>query len=362
MINDDGSLNVGCACFFVVWLFSCVAGLCFGDFIVSPILIIVSIIFYAKAVSDDRKQLKIEREKQQEEEMLKRKQEEEAKRLEEERLAKIANLTQRPLKTLSVDELSLLASEFRDDEAGKEKFFKDAIRDGSLYAAELLVQQAEKCNQKLMYRETIAHCDEINNLVPNGMCYYRKGLALKELRGKTDDAIEALETAISVDNAARNDAMKLSRSAHDHIAKILPSLKSKARKEHVEKDGQYNLVKTGAEYEDFVCGVIRRMGYACKKTPVTDQGVDIVVTLKTGNKLAVQCKFLGTPVSNSAVQEVVAGKALYKCRYACVVGKSGYTKAAIELAAANKVRLIRHDEIHDYILSLENNYISELEK
>ena len=53
------------------------------------------------------------------------------------------------------------------------------------------------------------------------------------------------------------------------------------------------------------------------------------------------------------MQEVVAGKALYKCRYACVVGKSGYTKAAIELATVNNVRLIRHDEIYDCITAFE---------
>ena len=284
-----------------------------------------------------------------------RKRAEEAKRREEERLAKIADLTQRPLKTLSIDELSLLASEFGDDEAGKEKFYKDAIRSGSQYAAELLVQQAEKCNQRLMPNETIAHCDEINNLVPNGMCYYRKGLALNELRGKTDDVISALETAISVDDATRNQMMKLSSAAREHIAKLLPSLRKKARKEHIEKDGQYNLVKTGVEYEDFVCGIIRRMGYSCKKTPATDQGVDIVVSLKNGHKLAVQCKFLSVPVSNSAVQEVVAGKAVYKCQYACVIGKSGYTKAAIELAKANNVWLIKHDEIPDCIETMERS-------
>ena len=81
--------------------------------------------------------------------------------------------------------------------------------------------------------------------------------------------------------------------------------------------------------------------------------MDIVVSLKSGYKLAVQCKFLSVPVSNSAVQEVVAGKALYKCRYACVIGKSGYTKAAIELAKANDVWLIRHDEIQDCITTIE---------
>ena len=360
-MKDNKSDNWGCGCFLAIWWwFPCCAGLfvaiCERDialFVIFALFIIVSIAYYVKWVTDDRKEAEIEYKKQQEEEMLERKQEEDAKRLEEEREAKISDLTRRPLKTLSIDELSLLGSEFGDDEAGKEKFFRDAIWAGCQYATELLIQQAEKRNQRLTPSETISHCDEINDLVPNGMCYYRKGLALKELRRQTDDTIAALETAISVDDTARSNVAKLSSSAREHIAKLLPSLRKKARKEHIEKDGQYNLVKTGIEYEDFVCGIIRRMGYACKKTPATDQGVDIVVSLKNGHNLAVQCKFLSVPVSNSAVQEVVAGKALYKCRYACVVGKSGYTKAAIELATVNNVRLIRHDEIYDCITAFE---------
>lgn len=315
------------------------------------LLLIVAVVIVIVAISEhNNAKRRAEDERIQEEE--RRRKEEEHKRIESDRLAKVADLTRRPLKELSADELSFLALEFGNDEEGRERYYINAIQAGSRCAKELLALQAEKCNPKSTPQETIAHCDEINNIVPNGMCYYRKGLALKDLR-KTDEAIAALETAVSVDDAARSEATKLTFAARDSIAKILPSLKNISRKKHIEKDGQYSLVKTGIEYEDFVCGVIRRMGYACKKTPATDQGVDLVVSLKNGKKLAVQCKFLSVPVSNSAVQEVVAGKALYNCSHACVVGKSGYTKAAIALAKANNVWLIRHDGIQDCISLFE---------
>ena len=314
------------------------------------LLIVVAVIVIVAISEHNNAKRRAEDERIQEEE--RRRKEEEHERIESDRLAKVADLTRRPLKELSADELSFLALEFGNDEDGRERYYINAIHAGSKCAVGLLALQAERCNPKSTPQETIEHCDEINHIVPNGMCYYRKGLALKDLR-RTDAAIDALETAISVDDAARSEATKLTFAAREDIAKVLPLLKKKSRKIHIEKDGNYNLVKTGIEYEDFVCGVIRRIGYDCKKTPATDQGVDLVVSLKNGKKLAVQCKFLSVPVSNSAVQEVVAGKALYNCSHACVVGKSGYTKAAVELARANNVLLIKHDEIYDCMQAAE---------
>ena len=155
--DKDNSFDVGCGCFFAFWLAMWILGMVLEPDcgVAGSIVIILSIVVYIKLVYNDKKQSEIERKKQQEEEKLIKKRAEEIERLEKERLAKIADLTQRPLKTLLIDELSLLGSEFKDDEAGKEKFFKDAIRSGSLCAAELLVQQAEKRNQRLTPRETI---------------------------------------------------------------------------------------------------------------------------------------------------------------------------------------------------------------
>ena len=93
-------------------------------------------------------------------------------------------------------------------------------------------------------------------------------------------------------------------------------------------------------------------------TPPTDQGVDIVVSLSS-SKIAVQCKFLSQPVSNSAVQEVVAGKVLYKCKYACVVSKCGYTQSAKKLAYANHVRLLSHDELPGYLAEVNRQGMAE---
>ena len=120
----------------------------------------------------------------------------------------------------------------------------------------------------------------------------------------------------------------------------------------IESEDGYGFVSTGLQYEQFVVGIIKRAGYACETTPATDQGVDIVVTTKH-TRIAVQCKFYSEPVSNSAVQEVVAGKALYKCNFACVVSNSTYTSSAKVLAKVNGVRLLHHGDIVNYLHEID---------
>ena len=53
-----------------------------------------------------------------------------------------------------------------------------------------------------------------------------------------------------------------------------------------------------------------------------------------------QCKYYSAPVGLGAVQEAVAGKAMYGCNAAMVVTNSTFTKAAEELAVQNGVVLI----------------------
>ncbi len=98
---------------------------------------------------------------------------------------------------------------------------------------------------------------------------------------------------------------------------------------------------TGHEYEYVVAEYLKNNGY--KKIEVTkgsgDYGVDVVAR-KGIKKYAVQCKYYHYPVSLGAVQEAVAGKAMYECNSAMVITNSTFTKAAEELAAKNGVVLI----------------------
>jgi len=98
---------------------------------------------------------------------------------------------------------------------------------------------------------------------------------------------------------------------------------------------------TGHDYEYLVARYLRNNGYTSVKVTKGsgDYGVDVVAH-KRGKKYAVQCKHYTGPVGLSAVQEAVAGKAMYKCDSAMVVTNSTFTNAARDLAKANNVVLI----------------------
>ncbi len=98
---------------------------------------------------------------------------------------------------------------------------------------------------------------------------------------------------------------------------------------------------TGYEYEQAVGEYLLRRGY--DKVSVTkgsgDFGVDIVA--ENGNsRVAVQCKYYSGKVGLDAVQQVVAGKAVYDCDSAMVVTNSTFTPAAKQLAEINSVELL----------------------
>lgn len=102
----------------------------------------------------------------------------------------------------------------------------------------------------------------------------------------------------------------------------------------------------GAEYEMFCVERLERHGWTASRASYSaDQGLD--VTARKGDvTLAIQCKRYAHSVGNAAVQQIVAAKALVGDDVeAAVISNARYTKAAIELAAANGVYLLHHEQI-----------------
>ena len=64
-----------------------------------------------------------------------------------------------------------------------------------------------------------------------------------------------------------------------------------------------------------------------------------------GERLVVQCKLLGRPVGNYAVQEVVAARSHHQGNRALVVSNQRFTSSCIELAATNGVELCHWSEL-----------------
>ena len=77
---------------------------------------------------------------------------------------------------------------------------------------------------------------------------------------------------------------------------------------------------------------------------VGDQGADLILT-KSGQRIVVQAKRYSSAVSNKAVQEAVAAKAVHGCTAAWVVATNHFTSGARENAEANNVLLIDRSEL-----------------
>ena len=100
-------------------------------------------------------------------------------------------------------------------------------------------------------------------------------------------------------------------------------------------------------FERWCADALKAQGWRCELTKVSgDAGVDVVAR-KDAVTLAVQVKQWGKPVSLKAVQEVVAGKAIYGATHAAVVSVSGYRRSAVRLARANSVALLTHVQLAD---------------
>jgi restriction system protein len=102
---------------------------------------------------------------------------------------------------------------------------------------------------------------------------------------------------------------------------------------------------TGDQFEEFLVIFFRLLGFTASKTKRTrDQGADLIVNVN-GERVVVQAKRSRNPISNSAVQEVVAAKAFYNATDAWVVTNSYFTQPAKELARANEVELWDRDRL-----------------
>ncbi len=96
---------------------------------------------------------------------------------------------------------------------------------------------------------------------------------------------------------------------------------------------------TGLEFEEFISNMFIRLGYVVTTTKATgDQGIDIIAE-KGLDKIGIQTKCYSSTVSNSAIQEVVAGKNHYNCNKAIVVTNNTFTQSAINLSRSNDVIL-----------------------
>lgn len=109
----------------------------------------------------------------------------------------------------------------------------------------------------------------------------------------------------------------------------------------------------GYQFEEFVYVLFSKLGYVTKITKASgDQGVDVIAEKGT-MKIAIQAKCYSGSVSNSSVQQIVAGARHYNCNKKMVVTNSRFTQSAIKLAHSNNVVLWDRDLLKEKLLEAQ---------
>ena len=147
------------------------------------------------------------------------------------------------------------------------------------------------------------------------------------------------------------------------IEKVELSLQSKGVTRYTEEEpkvgatakqrGIFSLDEMdGHQFEHFCANLLRKNGFSdVSVTPGSgDQGVDILA-IKGGVRYAVQCKNYSTPLGNTPVQEVTAGKQFYNCHVGVVMTNSTFTPGAMTLANATGVILWDRTVVHDMMVN-----------
>ena len=110
----------------------------------------------------------------------------------------------------------------------------------------------------------------------------------------------------------------------------------------------------GLEFEHWSAKMLQDLGY--ENVEVTrgsgDQGVDVLAE-KDGVRYAFQCKCYSSNLGNTPVQEVNAGKAMYRCHVGVVITNQYFTSGAKELADVTGTLLWDRDKIKDYLATQE---------
>ena len=95
----------------------------------------------------------------------------------------------------------------------------------------------------------------------------------------------------------------------------------------------------GEEFELFIAEYFKKHGYKAVVTTISgDYGVDVIIENEL-IKIGIQAKRYTDKVTNSAIQEVVAGIKHYNLDKGMVITNNYFTRAAIELAKDNNITL-----------------------
>lgn len=216
------------------------------------------------------------------------------------------------------------------------------------------------------YDEVLAHTEVLMNLKkvkfksPPSLDYYRlkdefqwhlcdaivreKDETIKDIKEKYRNskefqikAVEKFELDISrVESRFSKDTAELASKSLSELKHLVGVSESNiaVQPQHEEDLELLRIdVMEGHDFEYWCATALELNGFS--HVEVTkgsgDQGVDILAT-KDGVKFAFQCKRYKSPLGNSPVQEVYAGKSFYDCHACGVITNQSFTDGAKDLA------------------------------
>ena len=137
------------------------------------------------------------------------------------------------------------------------------------------------------------------------------------------------------------------RRGDDTWSKLIRTLLATLHASHHPAAIEPSDVLSGEHYEVLCRDLLRARGWQVSTTPVTgDQGADLIADAG-GRRVVIQCKFHAKPIGNKAVQEAQAAIRYHGGHRAAVVSNARFTRSAQDLAKANGVLLLHHDELPD---------------
>jgi restriction system protein len=147
------------------------------------------------------------------------------------------------------------------------------------------------------------------------------------------------------------------------LFRVLKRLFTKSRKVRPQPT-TYTLAQIdamdGYQFEKCMQDVYKRLGYSVHHTPLSgDQGADLIITSNERVRTAVQVKRYSKKVSNKAVQEVVAAKAIHRCTRGIVVTNNYFTASARQLANANDIDLVDRDGLRNLIQNISTYQVQQ---
>ncbi len=181
----------------------------------------------------------------------------------------------------------------------------------------------------------------------------------EDIRAK-EDYIRSRERYLqSLDERCKSEEARLKAILLESLKALAQLREAQVKYSHlVAHNAEHTMDKVdamdGHAFEYWCADLLSKNGFSSVEvTPGSgDHGVDVLAE-KEGIRYAIQCKCYSHDLGNTPVQEVYAGKEMYRCQVGVVMTNRYFTSGAKTLAEQTRVLLWDRDKLQSLIESAE---------